>query len=58
MEEGIWTKEELAEYLKVTPRMVDKLRKQGMPFLKLGKLVRFNKDETLEWINKNRSSEK
>jgi len=54
MKEEIWTKEELAEYLKITPRMVDKLRKQGMPCFKLGKLVRFNKEDILEWIYKNK----
>jgi len=55
MEEEIWTKEELAEYLKITVRMVDKLRGKGLPYFKVGKLVRFKKDEVMKWFEENNS---
>jgi len=50
MEEEVLTKDELAKYLKITVRMVDKLRTEGMPSFKVGKLIRFKKDEVMEWL--------
>jgi excisionase family DNA binding protein len=50
MEEEILTKEELATYLKVTPRTIDRLRKTGLPSFKVGDSVRFKKDEVLKWL--------
>jgi excisionase family DNA binding protein len=53
MVEEIFTKEELATYLKVTERTIDRLRKKGMPFLKVGDTVRFQKDAVLKWLEEN-----
>lgn len=50
MAEDIFTKDELADYLRITVRMVDKLRSEGMPFFRIGKLIRFKKDEVMKWL--------
>jgi excisionase family DNA binding protein len=57
MVEEILTKEELANYLKVTERTIDRLRKKGMPFLKVGDTVRFQKDAVLKWLEENSQEE-
>ncbi len=57
MVEEILTKEELATYLKVTERTIDRLRKKGMPFLKVGDTVRFKKDAVLKWLEENSQEE-
>lgn len=53
MEEQVLTKEELATYLKVTQRTIDRLRKEGMPFFKVGTNIRFGKEEVLKWLKEN-----
>lgn len=55
--EEILTKEELSTYLKVTERTIDRLRKKGMPFLKVGDSVRFKKDAVLKWLEENSQEE-
>jgi excisionase family DNA binding protein len=57
MVEEILTKEELTTYLKVTERTIDRLRKKGMPFLKVGDTVRFQKDAVLKWLEENSQEE-
>ena len=42
---------ELAEYLKVSERMIYKLMKQGMPKIKVGVNTRFNKKDVLKWLD-------
>ena len=51
MGDEILTREELANYLKLTPRTIDRLRKTGLPCFKIGDSVRFKKDEVLKWID-------
>lgn len=53
MEEQVMTKEELATFLKVTQRTIDRLRKEGMPFFKVGTNIRFDKEEVLNWLKEN-----
>lgn len=55
MEEGLLTKKEIAKFLKVSEPTIDRWRKKGMPFIKTGKLVRFNREEVLKWFEKNNS---
>lgn len=43
-------KQELAEKLNISVPMVDKLMREGMPKIKIGKSVRFDYDEVLKWI--------
>ena len=47
----IMTKKELAVFLKVTERTVDKIRKRGLPCFKIGKCIRFEKEKVLRWLN-------
>jgi len=48
------TKKEIAEILKLSIPTIDRLMKQGMPYFKIGRSVRFKDEEVLEWIHKNR----
>jgi excisionase family DNA binding protein len=43
-------KQDLAEKLNISVPMVDKLMREGMPKIKIGKSVRFDYDEVLKWI--------
>ena len=43
-------KKDLAEKLNISVPMVDKLMREGMPKIKIGKSVRFDYDEVLKWI--------
>lgn len=44
------TKKQLMEKLNISLPTVGKLMKQGMPYIKIGKAVRFDYDEVLKWI--------
>lgn len=44
------TKQELCDWLKVSLPTVDRLMKQGMPFIKIGKAVRFEQDDVKRWL--------
>lgn len=51
MEEEFLTKKELAALLKVTIKTIDRLCiNEGLPFVKFGRNVRFNKKEVLDWV--------
>lgn len=58
MEEEIFTKEELAKFLKTTIRTVDRLRTEGMPFFRIGNMVRFNKEKVLAWLEEREEDNK
>lgn len=45
-------KKELAKELSISVSMVDKLLAQGMPHLKIGKSVRFELTEVMNWIKR------
>lgn len=47
------SRKELAEQLHVSERTIDRLRKEGLPWYDLGKIL-FDKDEVIEWIKNNR----
>ncbi|MCR5162623.1 MAG: helix-turn-helix domain-containing protein [Thermoguttaceae bacterium] len=47
----MWSKKEVAQYLNVSLRQVDVLReKHGLPFRKIGGLVRFYPAEVEAWV--------
>lgn len=46
----IMTKKELAEELKVHINTISNFMKQGMPYLKSGFVVRFEKDKVIKWL--------
>jgi DNA binding domain, excisionase family len=48
------TIEQVAEMLQVTKMTIYNLKKKGLPFIKLGKNVRFDKDDVIEWVNSNK----
>jgi excisionase family DNA binding protein len=44
------TQKELAEFLKITEMTLYRWRKEGMPYIKAGKQVRYEKEEVLKWL--------
>lgn len=51
-EERLLTKKEIAYFLNVSIKTIDKkVSLNEMPFLKIGRLVRFDKKEVLAWLN-------
>ena len=42
---------ELCELVGVTRTTINNWRKEGMPFKKFGKLVRFDKGEVMKWLD-------
>ena len=44
------TIEDLAEMLQVTRTTIYNLKSKGLPFIKLGRNIRFDQDEVIEWI--------
>ena len=52
------TVEDVAEMLQVTRTTIYNLKKQGLPFIKLGKNIRFVQDEVVDWVRSNRQVEK
>ncbi|SHF60633.1 transcriptional regulator, AlpA family [Desulforamulus putei DSM 12395] len=53
MKDELLTTDEICEWLKVTRRTIERWRKNGLPFFKIGSSVRFNKEEVLKWIEQN-----
>lgn len=50
---NLLTTDELAGKLKVSRTHLWRLRRLGMPFLKLEHCIRFSEPEVRSWINKN-----
>jgi excisionase family DNA binding protein len=46
------TENQICEWLKISRSTAVRLRKEGMPFIKLGKAVRYDKDKVQEWLDK------
>lgn len=44
------TTKELSEYLSVSRWTINDWRKAGMPFLKLNRVVRFELDKVMQWL--------
>ena len=51
------TVEDVAEMLQVTRTTIYNLKKKGLPFIKLGKNIRFDQDEVVEWVKSNSTVE-
>lgn len=51
------TVEDVAEMLQVTRTTIYNLKKKGLPFIKLGKNIRFDQDEVVEWVKSNTITE-
>lgn len=52
------TVEDVAEMLQVTRTTIYNLKKQGLPFIKLGKNIRFDENDVVDWMRSNRQVEK
>lgn len=50
------TVEDVEEMLQVTRSTVYNLKNKGLPFIKIGKNIRFDRDEVIDWIKANGSS--
>ena len=46
---------ELAEILKLSRSTIDVWRREGLPFFKMGRNIRFEEDKVMEWIKLNKS---
>ena len=56
-DEKLLTKKEMATFLNVSVKMIDrKVHMNEIPFLKIGRLVRFSKKRILAWAEGNNSS--
>ncbi len=59
MDEEIMTKKEIAVFLKVAQKTIDRWREKGMPCLSSGSVIRFERAKVLEWLeNQGKGSEK
>jgi excisionase family DNA binding protein len=48
------TIDDVSEMLQVTRSTVYNLKKRGLPFIKLGKNIRFDQKEVVDWVKANR----
>jgi len=42
--------DEACEFLSISRTKLYDLKKEGMPYIKLGNTIRFDKDQILEWV--------
>ncbi len=49
------TERDLMEWLKVSRSTTTRMRKEGLPFSKLGKAIRYEKAKVQTWLNENTS---
>jgi len=52
MEEKLLTEKELCQWLQISRATAWRWRKEGMPYLKHGKSLRFEKDKVRQWLEK------
>ncbi len=50
------TIEDVSEMLKVARSTVYKFKDMGMPFIKIGKVIRFKDNEVMEWVESHSTS--
>ena len=51
--ENMKTKKEIAEYFSVSVTTIDNRMKKGLPYIKIGKSVRFDIEEVINWFKEN-----
>ena len=49
------TLNELAEKLRLSRSTIDVWRREGLPYTKMGRNIRFDEDEVMRWIKENKS---
>jgi len=52
------TIDQVAEMLQVTRMTIYNLKQNGLPFIKMGKSIRFDKDDVIEWMNSKKVTSK
>jgi excisionase family DNA binding protein len=50
------TIEDVAEMLRITRSTVYKFKDMGMPFIKIGKTIRFKDEEVIKWVESHTTS--
>jgi len=50
------TIDDVAEMLQVTRTTIYNLKKKGLPFIKLGKNIRFDQGDVVAWIKSNQQT--
>ena len=55
MADSYITINDLSEKLKLSRSTIDIWRREGLPFIKMGRSIRFNEDEVMKWIRENKS---
>lgn len=53
MNDELLTVKQLCEWLQITRKTSERWRAKGMPYMKHGKLIRFQKEEVLKWLKEN-----
>lgn len=55
LDDGLWDATQLADHLGVSPRFVRRLvEERRVPFLKIGKFIRFDQREVAAWLRARR----
>lgn len=49
---------EACEFLSISRTKLYELKKEGLPYYKIGKAIRFNRKDILEWLKKYETSDK
>jgi excisionase family DNA binding protein len=50
MQDEIITVDELCSWLKVSRKTTERWRKEGLPYMQLGRSIRFEKEAVLQWL--------
>lgn len=58
MGEELITIDELCKWLRITRTTEWRWRKEGMPFMKYGNIVRYEKQDVLKWLKENNKPKK
>lgn len=48
--EALWTLQDVAKYLRCTTRHVQNLKATGLPYIHIGRLVRFDEKDVLDYL--------
>ena len=55
MDNRLLNKDELCEWLNISRATLDRWRTQGLPYIKTGRLVRFDRNQVQEWLDQKTS---
>jgi predicted DNA-binding transcriptional regulator AlpA len=53
---ALWTRDDVAEYLSVTPRQIDNLRAKLPAPIYVGRLPRWKAGEVMQWVDQQREA--